>query len=88
MAEYDLSTVVGWTTELVSASEADQGHWLFQHPDGRRWIGYLVGTYLVDQAQTASGQTAAQLVGAPTEQLLSMAGYPPGKYVGPNPGST
>ena len=77
-AEYDLSTIVGWTTELLSVSDGDHGHWLFQHPDGRRWIGYLVGTYLVDQAQTASGETAAQLVGAPTEQVLSMAGYPPG----------
>jgi uncharacterized protein YjaZ len=77
-AQYDHSMVPAWTTELLSTSEADHGQWFFQHPDGRRWIGYLVGTYLIDQAVAASGETAASLVGVPTEEVLSMAGYPPG----------
>ncbi len=76
-ANYDQSTVQAWTTELLGAVEPVHGHWLFQHPDGRRWIGYLVGTYLVDQAVAATGETAVSLVGASTEQILTMAGYPP-----------
>lgn len=52
-----------WVDELralpLSAPYAD---WMFRHPDGRRWIGYRAGTYLVDQAITASGSSAANLV--------------------------
>ena len=49
-------------------------HWMFQHPDGRRWIGYRAGTYLVDQAMEISGMTTIDLLQVSTEQVLGMAG--------------
>jgi hypothetical protein len=46
---------------------------MFQHPDGRRWIAYKVGTYLVDRAIAASGKSSAELVLTPTREVLEMA---------------
>jgi hypothetical protein len=54
---------------LATAFERDAGGRLppwFQHPDGRRRIGYRAGTYIADQAIAASGSSAADLVLAPT----------------------
>jgi Predicted Zn-dependent protease (DUF2268) len=47
--------------------------WLFRHPDGRRWIGFKVGTYLVDRASRASGRSSAELVTSSTEEILRLA---------------
>jgi uncharacterized protein YjaZ len=62
-----------WAREVLSLpDDAPRSQWLFQHPDGRRWIGLRVGTYLVDCAMKASGKTSAQLVRVPTDTLLRM----------------
>jgi hypothetical protein len=47
---------------------------MFQHPDGRRWIGYRAGTYIADRAIAASSRSAAELVQTPTGEILSLAG--------------
>jgi hypothetical protein len=44
-----------------------------RHPDGRRWIGYKVGTSLADRARQASGLSLAELATVPTEQIVSWA---------------
>ena len=60
--------------ELRSVQETEPlEHWMRRHPDGRRWIGLKAGTYLVDRAMRASGQSAAELVSASTEEVLSLA---------------
>lgn len=46
---------------------------MFRHPDGRRWIAYKVGTYLVDRAVRASGKTPAELVVTSTRELVELA---------------
>lgn len=65
-----------WVLELLelplSASYVD---WMFQHPDGRIWIGYRSGTFIADKAMKASAKDAAELVRTPTEEILRMAGY-------------
>jgi len=67
--------VAGWVEELRTVPpEAQYWHWMFQHPDGRRWIGYRAGTWIADQAIRASGRSAADLVGVPTDSLLAIAG--------------
>ena len=64
-----------WVTELRELPpDADYRQWMFQHPDGRQWIGYRAGTYIADLAIAASGRTAAQLVTAPTDEVLALAG--------------
>lgn len=65
-----------WVHELLelptSASYVD---WMFVHPDGRIWIGYRAGTYIADQASKASGKSASELVHAPSDEIMRMAGY-------------
>lgn len=64
-----------WVDELLTLpSDAPYRTWLHQHPDGRRWIGYKAGTYIVDQAVAASGRSSAELVSTPTEEILRLAG--------------
>jgi Predicted Zn-dependent protease (DUF2268) len=64
-----------WVTELLGLpASAPYHHWMFQHPDGRRWIGYRAGTYIADQAIAASGRSAAELVLTPTDEILRIAG--------------
>ena len=66
--------VAKWATELESVpAGSPRNQWMFKHPDGRRWIGYKVGTYWVDQAKSKTGQSAADLVRVPTSEILSMA---------------
>ena len=67
--------VGGWVKEVRALPpKAPRKDWMFQHPDGRRWIGYKVGTYLVDRAMRASGKSAVDLVAAPTGEILRLAG--------------
>ena len=66
--------IAEWATELLAlpASES-RTEWLFNHSDGRRWIGYKVGTYWVDRARAKSGKSAAELVATPTSEILELA---------------
>ncbi|MCK0714796.1 DUF2268 domain-containing putative Zn-dependent protease [Chromohalobacter sarecensis] len=64
-----------WVAELLELPvSASYDHWMFQHPDGRRWIGYRAGTYIVDQAILASGLSAADLALVPSDEILRMSG--------------
>jgi len=67
-----------WVEELRAAPAHDTesyGTWMYEHPDGRRWIGYRAGTYIADRAIAASGLSAAELVSTPTEEILRLAGF-------------
>ncbi len=67
--------VTAWVKELIALpDDTDPSPWMFRHPDGRRWIGIRAGTYLVDQAMSASGMSAAELVAAPTAQIVRERG--------------
>ncbi|NWO07227.1 MAG: hypothetical protein HLX50_16520 [Alteromonadaceae bacterium] len=67
--------VQNWVTELLELPvSAPYNQWMFQHPDGRRWIGYRAGTYIADQAILASGYSAADLVLISTDEILKMSG--------------
>jgi hypothetical protein len=64
-----------WVAELLRLPlTASYEQWMFQHPDGRRWIGYRAGTYIADRAIGASGSSAAELVLVETAEILRMAG--------------
>ena len=64
--------VADWVTELMALpTYPPRGQWMSRHPDGRRWIGFKVGTYLVDQAIRASGKSAAELASTPTDEIRS-----------------
>ena len=66
--------VADWVGELVSGSKgASQNEWLFRHPDGRRWVGYRAGTFLVDQAMAESKQSSADMITMPTADVIALA---------------
>ena len=68
--------ITAWTAEFLGLPpEAPQRQWMFQHPDGRRWIGYKVGTHLADLACRQSGRTVMDLAAVPTAEVLKLAGY-------------
>ena len=69
-----------WVTELLALPpSANREQWMFHHPDGRRWIGYRAGTFLVDQAMNASGLSSAELVTTATARVVELAGYDSGE---------
>lgn len=78
-AEYSPDEAVRWVTELMMLPSeeawAQYSQWMNVHPDGRRWIAYRAGTYLIDKAIKASGRSAAELASLPTAELLRLAGY-------------
>ncbi len=66
--------ISAWTTEFLTLpDDADQRQWMYQHPDGRRWIGFRVGTYLADRAVRASGLSLPQLATVPAQQIVRWA---------------
>jgi len=67
-----------WVEELkaLPATGARYDHWMFRHPDGRKWIGYRAGSYLVDRAIKASNKSAADLILKPTGVILELAEAP------------
>lgn len=70
-----------WVAELLELpARADYRQWMFQHPDGRRWIGYRAGTYIAERAIAHSGRDAAQLVRVPCRRILELAGLPPPRH--------
>lgn len=77
--EYDPDTIGQWLQDYKAAYKKDDYnfvHWNFQHPDGRKWIKYRVGTYIVDQAiKNNPGQTAATLASIPPKEIIKMAGF-------------
>ena len=66
-----------WVEEMIALpANASPQQWMFQHSDGRRWIGYKAGTYLVDRAVEAAGlSSSADLVEAPTVRIFELAGF-------------
>ena len=73
--------VPGWIDELLALPvDADYRHWMFHHPDSRRWIGYKAGTCIADRAIARSRLSAAQLVAVPTARILELAGLPQPGY--------
>lgn len=68
--------VAEWTKEILALpDDASWKQWMSRHPDGRRWVGFKVGTYLADQAMRSSKKSAAELVNTPTAEVLRLAGF-------------
>ncbi len=63
--------VSAWAAELRALPpSASRQEWLFRHPDGRRWIGFKVGTYLVEHALSSTGKSLLTLTYAGTEEIV------------------
>lgn len=72
--DYSEDPITAWVDELTRLpDDADIRHWIYLHPDGRRWIGLKVGTYWVDRAVAASSQSSAAMVATPTDEVIRLA---------------
>lgn len=73
--EYPETEIEAWAEELF-AQPVDHRfrEWKFEHSDGRRWISYRVGTWVVDRAVERSGRSAADLVWETTQNIVELAG--------------
>ena len=73
--DYDEAAIASWTDELLALNSKleNRQQWFFDHPDGRRWIAYKVGTYVVDQAIKHSDETSATMVNLPAGEILKLA---------------
>lgn len=73
--DYPAEEIADWAAELF-AQPVDHtfNHWKFDHPDGRRWISYRVGAWVVDQAALRTGRSAADLVWESTRSIVELAG--------------
>jgi hypothetical protein len=68
--------VSAWVEELAGQpSTTNETEWMFRHPDGRRWIGFKAGTYLVDQAMKRLSRSSADLVSVPTGDILGAVSF-------------
>lgn len=69
--------VVDWIPEVAALPpDAPWDVWMGRHPDGRRWIGYKVGTYLVDRAMKQTRRSVVDLTALPTQEIVRLAATP------------
>lgn len=62
-----------WLTEILKLGDkVNHNHYMFMHPDGRRWIGYKVGTYTIDQALKKSGKDITELTQMQCADILKL----------------
>jgi uncharacterized protein YjaZ len=71
---YKKSEVTKWVKELHELGRsAEWNAWLYRHPDGRRWIAYKTGTWIVDEAMKHSGKTVMQLTLMENSEILRLS---------------
>jgi uncharacterized protein YjaZ len=63
-----------WLEEVSSVAANDHYDYMYRHADGRRWIGYKVGTYIVDQAKEISGKSIPELTTLDYVEIKQLAG--------------
>ncbi|WP_088330112.1 DUF2268 domain-containing putative Zn-dependent protease [Lacimicrobium sp. SS2-24] len=66
-----------WVKEILTLPpHANYMHWVSgEHPDGRSFIGYKAGRYLIYQAMLNSNKSIIELSGAPISKIYEYAGY-------------
>ncbi|MBL6746228.1 MAG: hypothetical protein ISP88_09965 [Pseudomonadales bacterium] len=66
------ANVEAWFMEIQQLpTDADYGHWMNLHPDGRESIGYKVGGYLVRRAMETSKLSILELSELSIEEILA-----------------
>lgn len=71
---YQNEDIEAWLREIQEPdTTAQMKDYLYLHPDGRKWIVYKVGTYIVDKAIEYSGKTISELTPLPCDEILKFA---------------
>ncbi len=69
----DDATMQQWLAELKSANWDKREELFFDNSDGRRWIGYKTGTWLIDRAIKNSGKSVIELTEFKCDDILKLA---------------
>lgn len=75
--DYSGVEIRSWVEELKGKDRgnAKKFEWFYDHSDGRRWIAYRAGAFIVDEALKHNPcETSATLVDRPADEILKMAG--------------
>ena len=65
-----------WMKEILELPRnASYRDWMFEHPDGRRAIGYRTGNFLIRKAMASSGMDILELSSKSPDYLIKLAGY-------------
>ncbi|NER13608.1 hypothetical protein GWK08_09180 [Leptobacterium flavescens] len=63
-----------WALEILELSvNANYGHWMFDHPDGRQAIGYKTGRYIIHQALKNTGKSILELSEYSPDKIWELA---------------
>lgn len=64
-----------WLQEIIAQGDNVPHYpYMYRHNDGRRWIGYKVGTYLIDKVLKASGKSIEELTILECGEIKRLAG--------------
>lgn len=71
----DDETMQKWYTEInTTGSDWNKNQeLLFNHSDGRRWVAYKTGTWLIDRALRYSDKTISELTVMPANEIVKLA---------------
>ncbi|MCX2719191.1 DUF2268 domain-containing putative Zn-dependent protease [Lentiprolixibacter aurantiacus] len=66
-----------WVKEIISLpKDASYSDWVMgEHPDGRTYIGYRSGNYMVRKAMNRSGKNILELSALMPDDIIKLAGY-------------
>ena len=73
--DYEPEECKVWIDEIEAEYTEDKHYeYMFRHRDGRRWIGYKVGTWIVDEAIRKSGKSIEELTRSESAEIRQLAG--------------
>ena len=66
-----------WVKEILSLPpDASYAQWVMgEHPDGRTYIGYRTGNFLIRRAMNNSGKSILELSNLGPDEIIKLAGY-------------
>ncbi|MFT6166648.1 MAG: hypothetical protein ACJAV5_001213 [Vicingaceae bacterium] len=66
-----------WVKEILALPlDASYSDWMMgEHPDGRTYIGYRTGNYLIRKAMKLSGKNILELSDLMPDEIIKLAGY-------------
>lgn len=67
----------GWVQEILDLPlDASYSDWVMgEHPDGRTYIGYRTGNFLIRKAMTRSNKSILELSELKPQEIVKLAGY-------------